>query len=188
MLTMPKIRLLLPTLTLLALCPIACGDDGMAEAGDETGDGDGDGDDGGDGDGDGDEVPANAAELLPWLEAGEYLDFPAESQIHGQTGASPHGDVRVFINETLDASLAADNESHPEGSAAIKEIYGSDGSTLAGWAVSVKTQADSAGGEGWYWYEILNGSVLADGNADPTCNGCHMNTGVDFFSSIYPLQ
>ncbi len=54
----------------------------------------------------------------------------------------------------LDKSMKAGNDSHPEGAAAVKEIY--ENAKLKGWAVSVKTQADSDNGKGWYWYEVVS--------------------------------
>ncbi|MEM9492611.1 MAG: cytochrome P460 family protein, partial [Myxococcota bacterium] len=159
--------------------------------GDDSGSGDTDASTGGDDastGGGGDAVPTNAAELLPFLEADEYRDFPAESAVHAQTNGSPHGMVRVFINQALDDSLSAGNEAHPVGAASVKELYDGDGATLIGWAVMVKTAEDSAGGQGWYWYEILNGQVIADDLGDTTCIGCHNAGGSDLFRTNYPLQ
>lgn len=136
----------------------------------------------------GSDVPSNAAALLAFLQAESYAQFAAESAVHAATNGSPHNDVRVFINDTLSQSLAGGQTSHPVGSAAIKELYDTDQTTRIGWAVSVKTQADSAGGQGWYWYEIINGSVVADAKGLALCTGCHQSTGQDFFSSNYPLQ
>ena len=189
---MKNSTLTLPLLTALALClslPLGCSDDGT-EVGDsmtDTDSGDGDGDPG---DGDGDpagDVPTNSAELLPWLEAESYVGFSAESAAHAATGSSPHGTVRVFINSSLDASLSAGDPAHPVGAAAVKELFDGENNRI-GWAVSVKIQADSDGGNGWYWYEIVNDNVVADANGDGTCIGCHASTGVDFFTTVYPLQ
>jgi len=50
------------------------------------------------------------------------------------------------------------------------------GGKTTGWAVSVKTSANSEGGKGWYWYEILSapsGNVVAQANGVPLCSGCH---------------
>jgi hypothetical protein len=129
--------------------------------------------------------PTNGAELLPWLEAGEYLGWTAESGVHPSSG--PHGGgVRTFVNDVLHASLAAGSASHPQGAAAIKELYG-DGATVIGWAVEVKLQADSAGGDGWYWYERFQDSVYADGTGEGICTGCH-GGGNDYVLSPFPLQ
>jgi hypothetical protein len=133
------------------------------------------------------DVPSNAAELTPFLEDNGYSGFNAESAVHAGSGSSPHGMVRVYVNDILDQSLADGNSSHPIGSSAIKELYGADGTTRVGWAVSVKTAEDSGDGMGWYWYRSINGDMTADGNGVAECTGCHM-PGVDFFTTTYPLQ
>jgi hypothetical protein len=62
-----------------------------------------------------------------------------------------------------------------------------------GYAVYLKTEADSAGGANWYWYERLppnsgvpqdaNGVVAdglgSDGAAKTICVGCHAAAGSD---------
>jgi hypothetical protein len=129
--------------------------------------------------------PTNGAELVPWLEAGEYLEWAAESGVHPSSG--PHfGGVRTFVNDVLHASLEAGAASHPEGAAAVKELYGAGG-TVLGWSVEVKVQADSAGGDGWYWYEGYQGDVYADGTGAGICTGCH-GGGNDYVLSPFPLQ
>ncbi len=129
--------------------------------------------------------PQNGAELLPWLEAGEYLGWTAESDIHESTG--PHlGDVRTFVNDVLFDSLDAGDAAHPMDAATVKELYGS-GDTVLGWAVMVKVQADSAGGDGWYWYEYFDGDTISDSLGDGLCTGCH-SSGSDYFRSPFPLQ
>jgi hypothetical protein len=129
--------------------------------------------------------PTNGAELVPWLAAGEYLDWQAESGVHPSNG--PHfGGVRTFVNDVLHASLEAGATSHPQGSAAVKELYGAGG-TVLGWSVTVKVQADSAGGDGWYWYEGYQDDVYADGTGDGSCTGCH-GGGDDYVLSPFPLQ
>lgn len=129
--------------------------------------------------------PTDGAELLPWLEAGEYLAWAAESGVHPSSG--PHGGgVRTFVNDVLLASLAAGSPSHPVGAAAIKELYG-DGGSVIGWAVEVKLQADSAGGDGWYWYELFGTDLYADGTGEGICTGCH-GGGNDYVLTPFPLQ
>jgi hypothetical protein len=97
------------------------------------------------------------------------------------------------LSDELAASMATGNELHPAGSAVVKEMYGEDGKTLRGWSVAVKTQDDSADGEGWFWYEVTSttdptrlGGGRA-GNGVPLCTGCHAG-GWDFILSRYPLQ
>ena len=138
------------------------------------------------------DVPNDPSRLFTFLSAGDYTGFAAESAVHSPTLGSPHSSVRVFVNSLLDESLKAGNSSHPVGSASVKELYASDGTTLRGWAVMVKTQEDSDNGRGWYWYEIFsttdgsNPAVSANGSG--SCTGCHASGGSDFFRSNYPLE
>lgn len=132
---------------------------------------------------DGDLPPTEEAALLAWLDAESYTSWPAESGIHASTG--PHGDVRTFINATLEASLTASNAEHPLDSATVKELYDGD-NNLIGRSVMLKVEM-GAGGDGWYWFEILNDNVLADGTGAGGCTGCH-SAGADFFRTPFPLQ
>lgn len=133
------------------------------------------------------DVPATADKLFPYLQAGTYQAFPAESAPHASAG--PHGQVRTFINPILEGSLAAGDASHPVGAAAVKEMYSGD--ALVGWAVYVKTQGETDGGNGYYWYEVSSttdpGQVVAEGNGAPACISCHA-AGQDFTLSAFPLQ
>ena len=131
--------------------------------------------------------------LFKYLQSGAYKSFKAqEPGQHGSRG--PHTKfgwpVRVFLDPVIDASLAAGNSSHPAGSSIVKEMFDEAGK-LQGWAVMVKTQADSARGSGWFWYEITSttdgSSPVASGNGVPLCFGCHF-TGRDFVLTSYPLQ
>jgi hypothetical protein len=136
-----------------------------------------------------DPVPTEDAALFSYLQSGRYRDFAAESGVHPSAG--PHGNgVRSFVNEVLDRSLAEGSLSHPVGAAAVKELYAGDGTTLTGWAVEVKIQSDSAGGDGWYWYEVFSttdGSRPISGAGNPICTGCHAE-GIDYVRIPYPLQ
>ena len=138
-------------------------------------------------------VPVTKDKLFSYLRAASYKNFAAkESGRHPTRG--PHTKVgwpvRVFLGPMIDASLKAGNTSHPAGSAAVKEMYDASGK-LQGWAVMVKTAADSAGGKGWFWYEVTSttdgSKPVAAGNGVPLCSGCHF-TGRDFVLSDYPLQ
>ncbi|MCX4243563.1 hypothetical protein [Paraliomyxa miuraensis] len=129
--------------------------------------------------------PTNRAELVPWLESGEYQGWTSESGIHPSAG--PHGaGVLTFVNDALLASLEAANPAHPQDAATVKELYDAGGS-LVGWAVMVKIQPDSASGDGWYWYEVVDTTVYADGTGEALCTGCH-NGGVDYVLTPFPLQ
>jgi hypothetical protein len=139
-------------------------------------------------------VPTDTNELFEYLNAKGYEAFSnRESGTHPSTG--PHSrfgrPVRAFFSDELAASLGAGNASHPVGSSAVKELYLDDGVTLEGWAEAVKTQDDSAGGNGWFWLEFLSTTdpmVLGGGKAGngvPLCTGCHA-AGRDYVLSTYP--
>jgi hypothetical protein len=118
--------------------------------------------------------------------AGAYKRWPAESQIHPSAG--PHGgNVRTFVNAALEQSLAEQAATHPQGAASVKELYGGGTDTRIGYAVMVKLAPDSAGGDGWYWYERLGATVYADGTGVGLCTGCH-GGGADYVLTPHPLQ
>jgi hypothetical protein len=133
--------------------------------------------------------PVGHDSLFQWLKAGNYKSWVSESKPHPSAGPHPQA-VIAFLNESLNASLAAGNASHPRGAAAVKELFDGKGE-ISGWAVSVKTEDDSDGGNGWYWYEILgttaDSRVVADGNGVPLCFGCH-TPGKDFVLIPHPLK
>ncbi len=138
-------------------------------------------------------IPTGQRALFQFLKSGEYKGFAA-SESENHPSRRPHTKfgwpVRVFVNETLDKSMKAGNDVHPRGSASVKEMYDSD-DNLQGWAVMLKTQPDSAGGQGWFWYEVTSttdgSSPVAIGNGIPLCFGCH-SLGGDFVLTKYPLQ
>jgi hypothetical protein len=136
-----------------------------------------------------DTPPANGSELFEWLKAGNYKSWVHESEQHPSAGPHPQA-VIAYLNATLDESLASGADAHPKGSAAVKELFDGSGN-ISGWAVSIKTQDDSAAGQGWYWYEMLgtnaDSRVVADGNGVPLCFGCH-TPGKDFVLIPHPLK
>ena len=164
----------------------ACGDDDMTQE-ENT-------DPSGQGDGDGDQTPPmGAAEVESWLKAGSYKSWHCEPTVHESRSPSPHGFNRICSND-----LVADNvdgkDAWPSGAAAVKELYASiDGKAPVGYAVYLKTEADSAGGANWYWYERVpldsaaphdENGVVADGMGDggpekAICVGCHVAAGAD---------
>ncbi|MEZ4382342.1 MAG: hypothetical protein R3A79_13405 [Nannocystaceae bacterium] len=124
--------------------------------------------------------------LLTWLGEGSYTEWNAESGIHQSTG--PHGgQVRTFLNDALYESYVQGLTSHPEGAVAVKELWG-NGDNIIGWAVEIKVQADSDGGDGWYWYEKINQSEYGGALGLGLCTGCHSGGGVDYVLTPWPLQ
>jgi len=136
--------------------------------------------------------PTSAAELTAWLRAGHYKRWTAESAVHDSLG--PHfGNVRTYLNDALIGSLQEARPAHPQGAAVVKELYGEDTQSVEGWAVMVKVREDSAGGNGWYWYEHFGSSTFASGTGVSLCAGCHSRNynglpNRDFLLTPYPLQ
>jgi hypothetical protein len=101
-----------------------------------------------------------------------HANWTAEPAVHESAG--PHGKVRVFFNDSLKGALASNAATHPVGSAAVKELYESDGTTLDGYAVMVKI-AEGSAKESWIWWEgftpELEGSAYGRGIGG--CDGCH---------------
>jgi len=137
-------------------------------------------------------VPTKINELIAYLKAGEYRNFPiSDKETYKSRG--PHAKfgrpVRVFFDTAIAESLAAKNMSHPAGSSLVKEMYRKDGTTLEGWAVMTKTQDESAKGKGWFWSEMLltdaDPKIVAAGNGVRLCVGCHTR-GKDYVLSKLP--
>lgn len=127
--------------------------------------------------------PTSLTALDEWLAAEHYLEWLAEPQPHPSQG--PHfGQVRTFFNTALATSLQSNALVHPEGSAAVKELFGSD-SSIQGYSVMLKVQADSANGAGWFFYEVYQGTTFANSAGAGTCAGCHSG-GVDFIRTSLP--
>jgi hypothetical protein len=135
------------------------------------------------------DVPTSATPLFAYLKSGAYKSFAAESLVHATV--SPHGDVRAYLNPTLEASMKAGNPEHPICSAVVKELYDPDKTTLKGWVVWVKLQLGKPGGQGFYWYEVqstTNGTKpAADGIGVQPCAACHSG-GKDYLLLTWPLK
>jgi hypothetical protein len=122
--------------------------------------------------------PADVEAIGAWLRGDGYRGWVPQSEAR-PTG--DHGGARIFLNQALDASLAAEARRHPLGAAAVREIYEPDLVTLKGLALMVKVadDPDVADDEGhnWLWYETF--AVAEDGaptvaeRGAPGCVGCH---------------
>lgn len=129
--------------------------------------------------------PLGGEALLQWLQAGHYKDWHAESGIHESDG--PHfGKVRAFLNSTLFDSMNQKAHQHPEGSVAVKELYG-DSEEVKGWAVGIKMAEESDGGANWYWYEYFDNDTVKDGKGVFLCSICH-RSGQDYVLTPWPLK
>lgn len=140
-----------------------------------------------------DSPPMGAAAVESWLAAGSYKHWACEGQSHDARSPSPHGFNRICSNSVISAK-ATGTDAWPEGAAAVKELFADGTSTTpVGYAVYLKTKADSAGGSNWYWYERVPldsgaphdaSGVVADGmgSSGPAmsiCVGCHGAAGSD---------
>lgn len=124
-----------------------------------------------------------AAQIDTWLEAGSYKGsgWKCEAAAHPARSPSPHGINRICNNTKLTTTAAPAD--YPFGAASVKELYGTDGTTIIGYATGLKLQDGDSNGSKWYWYEVLNDSVVFNGkgaadNSD-ICSGCHQGTGSD---------
>jgi hypothetical protein len=129
--------------------------------------------------------PMGQAALEPWLATGAYKMWHCETTAHAARSPSIHTYDRVCVNDAI-ANNVSGTAAWPEGAACVKELYDpTDTTTVKGYAVSLKTQADSANGANWYWFEKeTTGTVLADGlgstGAPMTdCVSCHSAAGSD---------
>jgi hypothetical protein len=137
--------------------------------------------------------PQGAVNVEAWLKTAAYKQWHCEPAIHASRDPSPHG-FNLICSNDLVSTNATGTQVWPEGAAAVKELYTSvTDTTPVGYAVYLKTAADSAAGANWYWYERVpldsmaphdaNG-VVADGTggsgtANSICVGCHTAAGSD---------
>ena len=159
------------------LCLAACGGSDENEASSLTG-----------------QTPPQGAEAVErWLATGEYKNWQCETKPHANRSPSPHGFNRICSNDVI-AAKANDKGDWPKGAAAVKELFTTaDATEPEGYSVYLKTQADSAKGANWYWYERLPqetadelkiDAVVADGfgnsgGAKEVCVSCHVAAGSD---------
>lgn len=137
--------------------------------------------------------PQGATAVEAWLAAGSYKNWQCEPDVHESRSPSPHGYNRICSNDVISANAAGEDE-WPSGAAAVKELYATaDAKEPVGFAVYLKTAADSGGGDNWYWYERVPldsaaphdaEGVVADGLGDQgpekaICVSCHVAAGSD---------
>ena len=121
----------------------------------------------------------SSAGLIAFVRAGSYRTWKAEAAIHASTG--PHGgNVRTFVNDVMHASLKAGNPTHPPGSIAVKELYGSGTTTLTGYAIDAKAPNGT-----WFFLEAFAPSYSNPYYFEGTsnfCASCHAG-GPDYYAS-----
>jgi hypothetical protein len=97
--------------------------------------------------------PMGGTAVEAWLALGYYKDWHCETAVHASRSPSPHNFNRICSNDIINAN-ATGTGTWPAGAAAVKELYNAaTDTTPVGYAVYLKTQADSANGANWYWYE-----------------------------------
>jgi len=123
--------------------------------------------------------PSNGEDMTAWLAAWEEQGWEAEwscepmptAKTEGAEAIHVHNDAegknRVCSNQRL--ASAAEGSTLPKGAAAVKMV----GKKVY---VTVKAQADSKEGQGWYWY-APGGSP--EGLGLTACTGCHSAAGAD---------
>src|SRR5262249_25612228 len=92
-------------------------------------------------------------DIEKWLSDASYKTWACEPAVHAARAPSP-ARLQPVCSSDLMAMTASGTGAWPKGAAAVKEIYASaTGTGPVGYAVYLKTDADSAGGANWYWYE-----------------------------------
>jgi hypothetical protein len=124
--------------------------------------------------------PRGVDDFLTWAEQGHYNAWACEPEAHAPRQPSGHGRNRICTNDAL--SAATGEGPYPVGAAAVKEVLGSDG-TIRLFAVYRKVEA-VAGGDSWYWFEGSRDRVVANGEGDGTCTGCHAGAPRDFVFTV----
>jgi hypothetical protein len=135
--------------------------------------------------------PQGASNVEAWLKGASYKQWKCEPSPHASRAPSPHGFNRICSNKAIAENAAAD-EPWPKGAAAVKELYAAAADTTPiGYAVYLKTAAESGAGANWYWYERGASGVVADGlggagTAKTVCVGCHAGAGSDAMHTPSP--
>ena len=127
------------------------------------------------------------AVIAAWIAAGSYqgAGWRCEAAVHDARMPSPHGKNKICNNTKVTQTVAP--ATYPFGAANVKTLYGADGTTVVGHAVALKLFDGPSDGSKWYYYEIMGGSVVANGkgksdNSD-LCASCHQGTGSDAMHS-----
>lgn len=120
--------------------------------------------------------------IFKFLKDGSYTDWTGYSQVKVPLSGSPHGKVKIFINETLEKSMADFTTEHTLGSIAVKELYANDAVTLEGYAYSRKVKSGTEESS-WLWYEdadLSTAEVDFYGSELTTCLSCHAIGAKDY--------
>ncbi|HLL21237.1 MAG TPA: hypothetical protein VK427_03850 [Kofleriaceae bacterium] len=126
--------------------------------------------------------PRGSSDVTDWLAQGHYLSWNCEPEAHPKRPGSGHGPNRICTNTAL--STATGDGPYPVGAAAVKEIFNDKGE-IRQYAIYRKVEA-TTGGDSWYWYEGKGSDIVANGEGDSTCTGCHGRAPRDFVYTVVP--
>ncbi|MFO0737294.1 MAG: hypothetical protein U0270_15495 [Labilithrix sp.] len=127
--------------------------------------------------------PVDSADSLDaWLARGAYRGWRCETSAHPSRPPSGHAQNRICSNLALSEHGGGE---FPVGAVSVKELFDDSGTTVTGHAVAVKV-APGAGGAAWYWYEKVDGRLIAAGTGDTgtpktVCTRCHARAGAATF-------
>lgn len=153
-------------LVLAALLVFAACDDGPASYGDALDD---------------PELPPRGHDdLVTWLEAGHYLAWSCQDAPHPASTRSGHGANRICSNRLH--RVHAGGGPFTAGAASVKEVYDGAGNIRL-YAVYRKVE-NGTGGDSWYWFEGSRSEVIANGEGDGTCTGCHAGAPKDYVFTV----
>ena len=126
------------------------------------------------GSGDAQTPPMGMAALNAWLSKADYKTWACETSPMNARPNGAHARNRVCSNQKTQQNSGGE---YAVDAASVKELFGSS-DQIIGYAVSRHIKAGKSA-DSWYWYEISNGSVFADGVGAGVCNGCHSAAGTD---------
>lgn len=127
-----------------------------------------------------------AAGISAFLQAGEHTKGSWISETPAprdrSSSVSPHGNVRVWMNDLMVASLRAGKSTNigtppaDQFSMAVKELYDDEKKTLLGRAVMLKAD-DGALGNAWIYYCYGPGGNCFNGSAERTIDNAYFGRG-----------
>jgi hypothetical protein len=146
-----------------------------------------------DGGADDSQAPATltTAGIEQWLDAKHYESWPCTPIRVSRPPATSTRPMKICSNHLL--STAGPGE-YPIGSVDVRIFYDNTHTNIVGRGLSMKTKA--GGGEAFYWYEKINGSLNSSAQGDAAqarpCVQCHEKAkpslfGHDFvFNQVTP--
>jgi hypothetical protein len=129
--------------------------------------------------------PRGSDDILTWLEAGYYKEWHCEDGPQPRGTRGGHNSNRICNNDLLYSAREGEGLFRV-GAASVKEVFSSTSSTTIALYAVYRKVTPSEGGDSWYWYEGAADDVIANGEGDDTCTGCHARAARDFVFTIIP--